>query len=130
MTHDQLRYALAVERFRSFSQAARNCGISQPSLSVQVANLEAELGLKIFHRLRAAVAPTSEGERLLKQARLVLDETSRLSQLADELKGTVRGKFRLGIIPTLSPGLLPMFLGRLRRKLPGDPTLGGRGTDG
>ncbi len=118
MTLDQLRYALELQRFRNFSRAAEACHITQPSLSVQIAKLEEEVGLSLFDRSRAKVEVTEYGEQFLKQARLVLVETARLSEIADELKGEVQGGFRLGIIPTLAPALLPLFLGEFGRHYP------------
>lgn len=118
MTHDQLKYALAVHIQKSFSRAAASCFISQPSLSVQVAKLEEELGLKLFNRAKSAVLTTSEGEAVLKQIRVVIDEASRISDIATALKGEVQGDFQLGIIPTLAPALLPLFLSPFGKQRP------------
>ncbi len=118
MTLDQLRYALELQKTRHFSKAADNCFITQPSLSIQIAKLEDELGMKLFVRTRAGVEVTEYGEELLKQARLIIDETERLSQKAHDLKGEVQGSFRLGIISTLAPSLLPLFAARFDRKYP------------
>lgn len=118
MTLDQLRYALELQRTKNFSRAAELCHITQPSLSIQIAKLEEELGVSLFDRTRSGVETTEYGKELLKQARHVLDETARLSHLASELKGEVRGTFRLGIISTLAPYLLPTFLGHFSKKYP------------
>lgn len=118
MTLDQLRYALELQRTRHFSKAADNCHITQPSLSIQIANLEAELGFKLFVRTRAGVEITEYGEELLKQARHIIDESDRMLQMAKDLKGEVQGKFRLGIIPTLAPSLIPLFIGEFGKKFP------------
>ena len=118
MTLDQLRYALELQRTRHFSKAAENCHITQPSLSIQIAKLEEELGLQLFVRTRAGVEVTEYGEELLKQARLVLNESNRLSQMAQDLKGEVQGTFRLGVISTLAPSLLPLFLDSFSRQYP------------
>ncbi len=118
MTLDQLRYALELQRAGNFSRAAEACHITQPSLSVQVAKLEEELGVTLFHRTRSGVEVTEYGEAMLRQARLVLDESNRLQELAAELKGEVQGQFRLGVIPTLAPSLLPLFLSFFGEKYP------------
>lgn len=118
MTLDQLRYALELQRTRNFSRAAEACHITQPSLSVQIAKLEEELGIVLFDRGRAGVEVTDYGRELLKQARVILDETARLGELASELKSEIRGEFRLGVIPTLAPTLLPLFLGGFTRLYP------------
>jgi LysR family hydrogen peroxide-inducible transcriptional activator len=118
MTLDQLRYALELQRTRHFSQAAESCFITQPSLSVQISKLEEELGVQIFVRSRAGVEVTDYGELLLKQARLIVEEAQRLPQMAHDLKGEVRGTFRLGIISTLAPSLLPLFASSFGQKYP------------
>lgn len=118
MTLDQLRYATELQRTKNFSRAAEACHITQPSLSVQIAKLEEELGVPLFVRTRTGVEVTEYGEELLKQARVVLEESSRLTEMSSELKGEVRGKFRLGIISTLAPSLLPLFVGKFTQKYP------------
>lgn len=118
MTHDQLKYALALQAHKNFSRAAESCFISQPSLSVQVAKLEDELGIKLFDRGRSAVRVTSDGEALLRQIRVVVDEANRISDIAESLKGEVQGSFQLGIIPTLASTLLPIFLSAFGKQNP------------
>jgi LysR family hydrogen peroxide-inducible transcriptional activator len=118
MTLDQLRYALELQRTRHFSKAAENCFITQPSLSIQIAKLEEELGTPLFVRTRAGVEITEAGEELLKQARHIVDESVRMAQMAMDLKGEVQGIFRLGVIPTLAPSLLPLFVRDFGQKYP------------
>lgn len=118
MTLDQLKYALELRKALHFSNAARNCHISQPSLSLQIAKLEEELDLQLFVRTRTGVEITQAGEVLLRQARLILDESERLVQMSQELKGRIQGPFRLGIIPTLAPTLLPHFAGEFQKGHP------------
>lgn len=110
MTLDQLRYALELQKWKNFSRAAEACHITQPSLSAQIAKLEEELGLALFDRTKTKVVVTEYGEELLRQAKVILEEASRLPEMAHSLKGAVKGKFRLGVIPTLAPSLLPLFL--------------------
>lgn len=118
MTLDQLRYALELQKTRHFSKAAENCFITQPSLSVQIAKLEEELGVPLFVRTRAGVEVTEYGTELLRQARQVVEAAGRMPELASELKGEVRGHFRLGIISTLAPSLLPRFIGAFTERYP------------
>lgn len=118
MTLDQLRYAVEVQRTKSFSRAAEACHITQPSLSVQIAKLEEELGVTLFDRARSGVEATDYGKEILKQARLVLDEASRIGEIAHDLKGEVQGEFRLGAIPTLAPTVLPKFLKKFGSAFP------------
>lgn len=118
MTLDQLRYALELQRTRHFSKAAENCFITQPSLSIQIAKLEEQLDVKLFVRTRTGVEITEYGEELLKQARKVIEESDRLIQMSRDQKGEVRGRFRLGVISTLAPSLVPLFISQFGRKYP------------
>lgn len=118
MTLSQLEYALAVERHLSFRKAAEASHITQPSLSTQIQKLEEELGVTLFDRSRTPVTVTEVGRSLLKQARLVIDEAARMKEIVDESKNVVRGEFRLGVIPTIAPYLLPLFLDRFTSKYP------------
>jgi LysR family hydrogen peroxide-inducible transcriptional activator len=118
MTLEQLKYALALQKLRNFSRAAEHCHITQPSLSTQISKLEDELGLRLFDRGRSGVQVTEYGEAILAQARKLLDESERVFELAHELKGEVQGTFRLGIIPTLAPSLLPLFVGPFGKRYP------------
>lgn len=110
MTLAQLRYALAVDRHRSFREAARQCHVSQPALSMQIKRLEEILGVRLFDRSRAPVVPTAEGERVLAQARATTREAERMEQVVAEASGELSGSYRLAVIPTLAPSLLPRLL--------------------
>jgi LysR family transcriptional regulator, hydrogen peroxide-inducible genes activator len=109
MTLTQLRYVVAVDRHRSFRVAAERCHVSQPGLSMQIQKLEEVLGVAIFDRSYQPVVTTERGAAIVAQARTVLHECERLGDLAhagDELTGT----YRLGVIPTLAPSLLPLLV--------------------
>jgi len=110
MTLSQLGYLVAVDRYRSFREAAASCFVTQPALSQQIHKLEEELGLRIFDRSRQPVVPTEPGERVLAQARVILREAERMGDVVAGISGEVAGTYRLGIIPTLAPTLLPRFL--------------------
>jgi len=110
MTLTQLKYILAIEEHRHFGKAAKACAISQPTLSMQVQKLEEELNLVIFDRSKSPVIPTIEGEKYLTQARKVLYEAKKLDSIKSQKSGTAYGNLKIGIIPTLSPSLLPLFL--------------------
>jgi len=118
MTLTQLSYLVAVERCRSFREAAARCFVSQPALSQQVKKVEDELGVRIFDRSRQPVLPTEAGVRVLAQARVVLREAERMAEVVAAASGKVAGTYRLGIIPTLAPTLLPLFLPRFARRHP------------
>lgn len=109
----QLEYALAVDQHRHFGRASAACGISQPTLSLQLGKLEDELGIMLFDRHHKPIVPTPSGIPFLEQARTVVREYQRLQYLAGRQKGGAPGgPFRLGIIPTISSHLLPLFIGR------------------
>jgi len=110
MTLIQLEYLVALDRHRHFGKAAQSCFISQPSLSMQIRKLEEELKVDLFIRLQNPVQPTEIGIRIIEQAKKVLAEEGRIKEIvADERKDNV-GHLKLGVIPTLAPYLLPLFL--------------------
>jgi len=116
MTLSQLGYLVAVDRLRSFREAAASCSVTQPALSQQIHKLEQELGVRVFDRSRQPVVPTEAGERVLEQARVILREAARMRDVLAGLSGELAGAYRLGILPTLAPTLLPRFLpGFVRR---------------
>ena len=119
MTLTQLEYILAVNKFRHFGKAARSCFVTQPTLSMQLHKLEDELGVVIFDRSKSPVLPTSEGERIINQARVVIREEKRLLDLVQQSKDELAGEFRLAVIPTLSTYILPLFLQVFVDKYPG-----------
>jgi LysR family hydrogen peroxide-inducible transcriptional activator len=110
LTLTQLRYLDAVERHRSFRAAAEHCRVSQPGLSMQVQKLEELVGFSVFDRSLNPVAPTERGARLIEQARAVLREMARLHDVIAAGEGTLSGSYRLGVIPTLIPSLVPPLL--------------------
>lgn len=113
MTLTQLEYILAVSDTGSFSQAALKCHVTQPTLSMQIQKLEETLGVVLFDRTKQPVRATSLGQLVLNQARLVIKDSERIKELVSENKGELRGEVRLGIIPTLAPYLLPLFLKKM-----------------
>ncbi len=118
MTLQQLQYIVAVEETGQFSRAAQACFVTQPTLTTMVRKLEDELGIIIFERRTLPVRPTAEGAPLLAQARVVLREASQMKALVKELHTGMAGTYRIGIIPTMAPYLLPMFLGRFADEHP------------
>jgi LysR family hydrogen peroxide-inducible transcriptional activator len=113
-----LRYLLAVAEHGHFGRAAEACGISQPTLSVQIRRLEELLGVALFERGAKAVAPTPACERLLGHVRAAVTEADAILAVARSLRDPLAGRFRLGIIPTLAPYLLPLVFAPLRAALP------------
>lgn len=118
MNIQQLRYIVAIDRFRNFARAADACNISQPTLSAMLVKLEDELDVRIFDRTNKVVKPTTVGERIIRQAQKALMETNRINELITESKGTVGGQLTLSIGPTIAPYLLPKFIKHYRQYYP------------
>lgn len=119
MTIQQLEYILAVDRFRHFGNAAEHCMVTQPTLSAMVQKLEEELGAKIFDRSTQPIQPTSVGRKIIEQARSVLEQASKVKEIVQEEGQSLRGVFRLAILPTIAPYLLPRFFPKLMEDYPG-----------
>lgn len=118
MTLTQLQYTLAVAEEGNFTLAAEKCFVTQPTLSMQVQKLEEELGVKLFNRNTKPIALTPIGQKILSQAKIIVEEAKRMTDIVAMEKGAVEGDFRLGIIPTVMPTLLPMFLNNFIKKFP------------
>ena len=116
MTLTQLQYTLAVAKYGNFTLAADKSNVTQPTLSMQVQKLEEELGAIIFNRNTKPIALTAVGEKIIKQAKNIIEESQKMRYLIDQEKGVVEGEFRLGIIPTVMPTLLPLFLNTFLKK--------------
>ena len=110
MTITQFEYVLAVEKHRNFVQAADSCFVTQPTLSMQIQKLEEELDVKIFDRSHQPVITTQIGTEIIQQARVAVSEFYKIRDTINANKHEVSGEIRLGIIPTLAPYLLPLFL--------------------
>lgn len=118
MTIQQLEYIIAVDKFRHFGHAAEACFVTQPTLSAQVSKLERELDVILFDRSKMPVIPTEMGEILIAQAKRVVMESKAIFETIAQLKGDVGGILKLGIIPTLAPYLLPLFIKAFINKYP------------
>ena len=118
MTITQLQYVLAVAEHKNFTVAAEKCFVTQPTLSMQIQKIEDELGIQIFDRTKKPIQLTDVGEKIVNQAKSVVNEANRIQDIVDMQKGYVGGDFRLGIIPTIMPTLLPMFLKNFIKKHP------------
>lgn len=118
MTIQQLEYIIAVDKYRHFAKAAENCGVTQPTLSAMIQKLEDELGVKLFDRHMQPVAPTEIGKKIIRQARLIQEQASRVKEIVNEEIQSYTGRFRLGVLPTIAPYLLPRFFPQLVEKYP------------
>lgn len=118
MTITQLKYVLAVAEHQNFTVASEHCFVTQPTLSMQIQKLEDQLGVKIFNRSKKPIQLTQVGEKIVEQAKTIVDESNRISDIVDQQKGYIGGEFKVGIIPTVMPNLLPMFLKTFIKKYP------------
>lgn len=118
LTLKQLRYLVALADARHFRVAAENCGIAQPSLSVQIQNLEAFLGTRLVERDRAGVVLTPTGREVVTRARRILLDVQGIVDVSSSSARNLTGTIRLGVKPTLGPYLLPQVVARLHRQNP------------
>jgi LysR family hydrogen peroxide-inducible transcriptional activator len=123
MTLTELRYVVALAQERHFGRAAQKCFVTQPTLSLALAKLEDELGVRLFERNKNEVLVTSTGAEIVEQARRVLDEVGKIQSLAKGSKDQLSGALRLGIIPTIGPYLLPELVPILHKRAPGMPLM-------
>ena len=118
MNIQQLEYILAVDQFRHFAKAAEHCHVTQPTLSMMIQKLEDELGVKLFDRTAQPVKPTPAGTKVIEQARVVLYQTSLIKDIVKEEEQSLSGTFRLAVLPTIAPYLLPRFFAQLTERYP------------
>lgn len=123
MTLTELRYIVAVAQEKHFGRAASRCHVSQPTLSIAIKKLEEELAVVLFDRSSNEVSTTPAGERIVEQARKVLDEADVIRHLAESEQDELEGAFRLGLIFTVAPYLLPKLILGLRKEAPKMPLM-------
>lgn len=118
MTINQLKYLIRISKLRSFSKASDELNITQPALTLQIKNLEEELGFKMFDRTQKPLIVTREGEVFIKKAQQIITQLDGLYTIAMELEEEINGVLRIGIIPTIAPYLVPIFIDNLNKKYP------------
>lgn len=118
MTLQQMEYIVALDKYRHFVLAAEACGVTQPTLSAMIQKLEEELDIKIFNRDRKNITPTSIGEKIIRQARIVLNEAQRVKEVVSDETGNLNGSLRIGILPTIAPYIVPDFIFRFKKSYP------------
>lgn len=118
MTLRDLEYFVALAETRHFGQAAERCHVSQPTLSMQIAKLEQELGTPLFERGKRRVGLTAAGKQILARAGSLLDGVQEIRELARGAAGELAGPLYLGVIPTIGPYLLPHLLPELKAIYP------------
>lgn len=123
MTLTELRYIVAVAQERHFGRAARRCFVSQPTLSIAIKKLEEELSVSLFDRSSNDIITTEAGERIVAQARRVLEEADLIKHLANEEQNELEGAFKLGLIFTVAAYLLPKLIVSLRDAAPKMPLM-------
>ena len=118
MTLQQMEYIVAVYRLRHFAKAAEHCGVTQPTLSAMIQKLEQELGVKLFERSSQQVVPTAIGRLVVEQAWRVISRARKIKDIVEEERNALSGVFRIGILPTIAPYLLPRCFTRLMEEYP------------
>ena len=118
MTLVQLEYVIAVDTYRSFVSAAEKCFVTQPTLSMQIQKLEELLNVKLFDRSKQPVVPTEIGSQIIAQARIVIQESSKIKEIIENQKTEISGELKIGVIPTIAPYLLPAVIANMLDKYP------------
>lgn len=114
----QLEYIVAVEKHRHFGRAAMQCHVTQPTLSMQIQKVEEEIGFLIFDRIKKPIVPTAKGIKFITQAKVLLHEHHKLMDISKNASDEMAGELRLGVIPTLAPYLLPLFIETFSQEFP------------
>lgn len=123
MTLTELKYIVAVARHKHFGHAAEACFVAQPTLSVAIKKLEDELGVTIFERGGTEVSTTPLGAQIVTQAERVLEQTAVIKEIAKQNKDPLSGPFRLGVIYTIGPYLLPTLIKTMIKQVPNMPLI-------
>ncbi|MEM7060001.1 MAG: hydrogen peroxide-inducible genes activator [Pseudomonadota bacterium] len=118
VTLRQLRYLIALSETQHFRKAAERCGVSQPSLSAQIQNIEGTLGILLLERSRSGVALTPVGREVVSRARRVMEEVQGITDFASGAQNGLVGTIKLGAKPTLGPYLLPHIVTSLHTENP------------
>lgn len=118
MTLQQMEYIVALDKYRHFVLAAESCNVTQPSLSAMVQKLEEELDVKLFNRDKKSITPTPIGEKVIAQAYVLLKEAERVKEVITDEVESMSGNLRIGMLPTISPYLVPDFILSFKQKFP------------
>jgi LysR family hydrogen peroxide-inducible transcriptional activator len=110
MNLQQIHYLVALDEHRHFAKAAEACCVTQPTLTMQLKKLEEEIGFQIFDRSKRPIEPTEHGRIVVEKAKRIWNELSQLRAWVSEERNRLDGHYRVGVIPTLAPYLLPRFL--------------------
>lgn len=118
MTLQQLDYIIALDTYRHFVTAAEKCFVTQPTITIQVKKLEEEIGFSIFDKSKSPFKPTELGELFINKAKVIMREVSDLKTMVSKELDNLEGEFKIGIIPTISPYLIPLISGSFSQKHP------------
>jgi len=118
VTLQQLEYIIAIDKYRHFVTASEKCFVTQPTLSMQIKKLESDLDVTIFDRSKQPIIPTLLGSKIIEQAKEVIFQSKKINEIIVNDKNAVNGELSIGIIPSLSPYLLPLFIGKISKKYP------------
>jgi LysR family hydrogen peroxide-inducible transcriptional activator len=114
----QLRYFDAVARLKHFGKAAEQCSVTQPALSMQIQELEKELGVQLIERSRSGILLTEAGREVARRAARVLGEARDIVDFARRQNRLLAGPLHLGVIPSIAPYVLPALLPLVREQFP------------
>ncbi len=114
----QLEYIIAVDTYRHFVTASKKSFVTQPTLSMQIKKMEDDLGVIIFDRTKQPIIPTEIGSKIIEQARTIIAEAKKIDEIISEDSNSISGEISIGIIPSLAPYLLPLFIGKFTRQYP------------
>ena len=118
MTLQQLEYVIALDTYRHFVTAAEKCFVTQPTITIQVKKLEDEIGFLIFDKSNTPFKPTDLGEMFINKSKVILREVGELKNMVNTEMDNLEGEYRVGIIPTISPYLIPLISGSFSQKYP------------
>lgn len=118
MTIQQLEYIIALDTYRHYVTAAEKCFVTQPTITIQVKKLEDEIGVQIFDRSKTPITPTPAGEMILSKARTIIQEVKQLKAMVTQERENIAGEYKVGIIATISPYIVPKFIGSFIKSYP------------
>lgn len=118
MTIQQLEYVIALDKYRHYVTAAEKCDVTQPTITLQLKKLEDEIGIQIFDRSKSPLKPTTSGELIISKAKQIINEVHLLKDIMNHEKDSIEGTFKIGIIPTISPYIVPKFIGSFIKNYP------------
>ena len=118
MTLQLMEYIVSLYKYRHFVLAAEACGVTQPTLSAMIQKLEEELDVKIFKSDRKNITPTRIGEKIIRQAQIVLNETQCIKEVVADETDSMNGNLRIGILPTIAHYIVHKFINNLKKTYP------------